>query len=469
MAIFVLNIKNNPMISSILSFALLSLFTLLQTPVVRTPEEIQALINSPENAIGREGIKDYVPTAENLASRESFRNDRFGIFIHWGVYSMLARGEWVMHNEKISFEDYSKIPAGFYPSKFNADEWVGSIKASGAKYITITSRHHDGFSMFKSSYTPYNIVDATPFGRDVLKELADACKKQGIKLNFYYSLLDWSREDYEKDYDSYLDFMCNQLTELLTCYGPIGCIWFDGDWHKNKLPKDGGIDGFVFDWKYDRIYKLIHELQPGCLVSNNHHKEPIPGEDTQVFERDVPGENKAGYGRTSHIDLSLPLETCKTMMHSWGYSIRDKELKTPPQLIRILVNTVGRDANLLLNVGPRSDGKIPELCVANLAEMGKWMEENGETLYGTRALLLKPQPWGVVTSKEDKVYVHVMEFPDGGSVTLPLDLKVKSVKAYKTKEALKYRNSKNSLTVKLPLGIDCSTDYIVEITCRQQL
>ena len=185
-----------------------------------------ALATAPADV--KEGIQGYVPTAEAAAAKEQFRDDKFGVFIHWGVYSMLARGEWVMNVEKIPYKEYSKLPGGFYPSKFDADRWVAQIKASGAKYITNTTRHHDGFSMFDTKASDYDIIDASPFKRDVLKEIANACHRQGIKLNFYYSLLDWGRDDYPRDpaiahtdkekemYAKYLDFMCAQITELLT-------------------------------------------------------------------------------------------------------------------------------------------------------------------------------------------------------------------------------------------------------------
>ena len=423
----------------------------------------------------KEGIQGYVPAPETVIAKEQFRDDKFGVFIHWGVYSMLARGEWVMHTEKIPYSEYSKLPGGFYPSKFNADEWVSQIKASGAKYITITSRHHDGFSMFDTKASDYDIMDASPFKRDVLKELADACHKQGITLNFYYSLLDWGRDDYPRDpaiahtekekelYASYLDFMCTQITELLTNYGPIGCIWFDGDWAKIEKPKPGEDIVIDFDWGYERIYKLIHSLQPSCLVANNHHRVPIPGEDVQIFERDIPGENNAGYGRTSHVSTELALETCKTLNKNWGYNIKDDNWKSVPELVRILINTAGRNANLLLNVGPQPDGCIPEESVSRLAGMGEWLKENGESIYGTRATMLKPQKWGVLTHKEGKMFLHVLEAPEEGSITLPFQVKAKKVKDFANGAALKFKKTKKDFTVILPEWADCSTDYIIEI------
>lgn len=426
----------------------------------------------------REGIQGYVPAAETAAAKERFRDDKFGVFIHWGVYSMLARGEWVMYNEKIPYREYSKLPGGFYPSRFDARRWVAQIKASGAKYITVTSRHHDGFSMFATKASPYNIVDASPFGRDVLKELADACHAEGMTLNFYYSLLDWGRDDYPRDpaiahtdkekelYARYLDFMCAQITELLTNYGPVGCIWFDGDWAKIRKPEPGQEMVIDFDWGYERIYRLIHSLQPGCLVANNHHRVPIPGEDIQVFERDIPGENQAGYGRTSHVSTELALETCKTLNKSWGYDIKDEKWKSVPELVRILLATAGRNANLLLNVGPQPDGCIPEESVTRLAGLGKWMAENGESIYGTRATMLKPQKWGVLTHKDKRIFLHVTDYPEGGQITLPFKLKVKGVSHFPNGVELKYTRKKDSFSVSIPANADFSTDYIVEIVLK---
>ena len=265
----------------------------------------------------------YQPAEENLKARQEFQDNKFGIFLHWGLYAMLATGEWTMTNNNLNYKEYAKLAGGFYPSKFNADKWVEAIKASGAKYICFTSRHHEGFSMFDTKYSDYNVVKATPFKRDIVKELAAACAKQGIKLHFYYSHLDWAREDYpwgrtgqgtgrsnsKGDWKSYYQFMNNQLTELLTNYGPIGAIWFDGWWDQPKS----------FNWELPEQYALIHKLQPGCLVGNNHHQTPFDGEDIQIFERDLPGENASGL---SGQEVSrLPLETCETMNGMWGYKL----------------------------------------------------------------------------------------------------------------------------------------------------
>ena len=352
----------------------------------------------------------YTPTEENLQARKDFQDKKFGIFIHWGIYSMLGQGEWVMHNRNINYKEYPKIAAGFYPSLFDADEWIDAIKASGAKYITITSRHHDGFSMWDTKQSDYNIVKATPFKCDILRELADACERADIGLHFYYSHLDWGRTDYpigrtgkgtgrpknSISWNKYRKFMDAQLTELLTNYGKIGAIWFDGVWDHDE-------DAIPFDWQLSSQYELIHKLQPSCLVANNHHLPPFEGEDIQIFERDLPGENKAGYSGENGIS-QLPLESCETMNRTWGYNITDSVYKSTTQLIHLLVGAAGRNANLLLNIGPEPNGKLPAEAVKRLHEIGDWMKKYGETIYGTRGGFIEPHDWGVTTQKDNKLY-----------------------------------------------------------------
>lgn len=409
----------------------------------------------------------YTPTAENLKAREEFRDGKFGIFLHWGLYSMLATGEWTMTNNNLNYKEYAKLAGGFYPSKFNAAEWVAAIKASGATYICFTTRHHEGFSMFKSQYTDYNIVDATPFRRDIVKELADECHKQGIRLHFYYSHIDWYREDCpwgrtgrgtgrpnpKGNWASYYQFMNNQLTELLTNYGPVGAIWFDGVWDQDANPD--------FDWQLDEQYALIHRLQPSCLVGNNHHHTPFPGEDIQIFERDLPGENKAGL---SGQDISrLPLETCETMNGMWGYKITDQNYKSTTTLIHYLVNAAGKNANLLMNIGPQPNGELPAVALLRLKEVGEWMKQYGETIYGTRGGLVAPHYWGVTTQKGNTLYVHILNYADK-ELALPLQgRKVKKAVVYKDKSPVRFLRSRDGVVLQLS-EVPSGPDYIIELT-----
>lgn len=410
--------------------------------------------------------QNYTPTEENLKSRQEFRDARFGIFLHWGLYAMLATGEWTMTNNNLNYKEYAKLVGGFYPSKFNAAEWVAAIKASGAKYICFTSRHHEGFSMFDTKYSDYNIVDATPFKRDILKELADECHKQGIRLHLYYSHLDWYREDYpwgrtgrgtgrpdsKGNWPTYYQFMNNQLTELLTNYGPIGAIWFDGWWDQDQNPD--------FDWQLPGQYELIHKLQPACLVGNNHHQVPFEGEDIQIFERDLPGENKAGL---SGQDISnLPLETCETMNGMWGYKITDQNYKSTKTLIHYLVKAAGKDANLLMNIGPQPDGCLPQVAVERLKEMGEWMQTYGETIYGTRGGCVAPHPWGVTTQKDDRLFVHILDLQDK-ALFLPLEgQKVKRAMDFASRQALKFKRVDGGIVLQLD-EVPTEVDKVVEL------
>lgn len=414
---------------------------------------------------------DYIPTEELLKSQIEFENDRFGIFIHWGIYSMFGNGEWYLETSGMQEKEYQKAASAFYPANFDAERWVKAFKEAGAKYITITSRHHDGFSMFKSDATDYNIVDATPFHRDVLKELADACAKEGIKLHFYYSHVDWHRPDYpiggtghkngrdtaHYNWPSYYRFMNDQLTELLTNYGPIRNIWFDGIWDHRK-------DSVPFDWQLDEQYKLIHTLQPGCLVTNNHHLAVKPGEDVQTFERDVPGENKGGFSADTPV-CAYPLETSYTMNNSWGYNAFDHNYKSVPELIQTLVKCAGKGANFLLNVGPQPNGEIPAEALARLKEMGKWLDRYGETIYGTQGGDVATADWGTTTRKGNRLYVHVLD-PEATEITLPVKGKVTAAVAFDGRTPVKYtRNKDKSVTLSLT-PVPSVPDRIVELTTK---
>ena len=412
----------------------------------------------------------YTPTPENLQARREFANSKFGIFIHWGIYSMFAQGEWYLQNAEIDKAEYAKAADAFYPHRFDAKAWVAAIKDAGAKYICFTSRHHDSFSMWDTAESDYNIVDATPFGRDVIKELADECHKQGIKLHLYYSHLDWARDEYpmgrtgkkiigrdttKVDWPKYYDFMNRQLTELLTNYGEIGAIWFDGWWDHDE-------DSIPFDWQLQEQYAMIHRLQPQCLVGNNHHQVPFSGEDIQIFERDLPGENKAGL---SGQDVSrLPLETCQTMNGMWGYKLIDQNYKSTETLIQYLVSAAGKGANLLMNVGPQPNGEIPAAALQRLKEMGEWTRANGETIYGTTAGDIPVQEWGVTTRKGERLFVHIMNL-DSTELFLPLGCKVKKAFTYADKKPVKVKKTKGGVKLlfdEAPAGVD----YIVELITK---
>jgi alpha-L-fucosidase len=403
----------------------------------------------------------YQPSESNLKARQWFQDAKFGMFIHWGVYSVPGEGEWVMEIKKIPVSEYEKFAPQFNPTQFSAAEIVGLAKAAGMKYITITSKHHDGFAMFATKQNKWNIVDATPYGKDPLKQLADECHKQGIKLFFYYSQLDWHNPDYYPlgktghsagrpeggDFNRYLDFMDAQLTELLTNYGEIAGIWFDGMWDKPDA-----------DWKLQRTYSLIHKLQPAAIIGSNHHHAPFDGEDFQMFEKDLPGANTAGFNQTSIS--KLPLETCETVNGAWGYNKNDKNYKSVPELIHYLVRAAGSNANFLLNIGPMPTGRVQPEFVERLHAMGDWLEKNGESIYGTRGGPITPRSWGVSTMKGKKVYLHVLNWQDD-YLALPAVAGIKEAHIFHAGTKLELKPLDGGLLLRLPKESRDPIDTIV--------
>jgi len=406
---------------------------------------------------------DPVP-AERMAARTWYQDAAFGMFIHWGVYSQLGQGEWVMQNRDIPVPTYEWLASAFNPVKFDAAQWVATAKAAGMKYITITSRHHDGFSMFATNASRYNIVDWTPFKRDVMQELAEECRRQGLKLFFYYSQLDWHHPDYfprggtgrrtgrpeAGDWNRYLDFMDAQLTELLTNYGPIGGIWFDGMWDKPDA-----------EWRLDQTYALIHRLQPSALIIPNHHKAPLPGEDVQTFEQDLPGANTAGFN-TSHIG-ELPLETSLTMNNSWGFNITDTRFKSVKELVGFLVRAAGNGANLLLNIGPRPDGTIQPEAVERLQALGQWTSTYGASIYGTRKGPVPPRSWGATTQRGDTVFVHVLDWRDPQLSLPPLGRRVERAAELVSGGPVAFEQGATGVTLVLPTASGDVVDRVIRL------
>lgn len=410
-------------------------------------------------AIAFTGItQSYTPAPANLQARTTFQDNKYGMFIHWGLSSVLGDGEWVMNNRNIKKEDYTRLLRAFNPVDFDAAKWVATAKNAGMKYIVFITRHHDGFSNWDTRQSEWKITN-TPYGKDVLKMLADECKKQGIKLGLYYSTLDWYRDDYPRetgrtgkgtgrtgksDYASYLQFMKNQLTELLTNYGEIMSIWFDGHWDQTNPEGDKDRSSRI-DWKYDEIYGLIHKLQPQCMIGNNHHLDPIPGEDFQMFERDLPGENKSGLSFQKAGEL--PLETCETINGSWGYNITDRKYKTTTDVLRLLIGAAGRNANLLLNIGPMPSGAIQPEFIDTLAAAGKWLQQYGASVYGTRGGPLKPQPWGVTTQKEKTIYLHLFKSPETNTIVVPASSKGSKAYVLGSNQAVTYKQTKEGISI----------------------
>ena len=409
----------------------------------------------------------YQPSAENLQARREFQDMKFGMFIHWGVYSVLGDGEWVFHNRKLKVDEYNRLPMFFDPEKFDAHAWVSLAKSAGMKYITITSRHHDGFAMFDSKISDWNIVQRTPYKKDPLKMLADECHRQGIKLFFYYSQLDWHNADYyprgvtswdngrpdHGDWDAYLDhYMDGQLTELLTNYGPVGGIWFDGMWDKPNA-----------DWHLDKTYALIHKLQPAALIIPNHHQTPRPGEDVQTFERDLPGQNTAGFN-TNYVSSQLPLESSDTLNENWGFNIGDSKYKSAAELERRLVRAAGNNSNLLMNIGPYPNGDIDPQFISRLHEVGEWMSKYGDSIYNTRGGPIPPGDWGVTTQKENKIYVHVLNWNDPLLALAPVTRKITAAHTLVENSSVEFTQNPDGAILKLPPPKEAETDRVIVLT-----
>ncbi len=409
----------------------------------------------------------YQPAPENLAARKLFQDNKFGLFVHWGASSVLGDGEWVMEVKGIPFSDYQKLGRIFNPQDFDASRWVSMAKDAGMKYIVFITRHHDGFSNWDTKYSDWKITN-TPYGKDVLKQLAKECKKQGIQLGLYYSTLDWSREDYpwqtgrtgqkagrtgKSDYASYLQFMKNQLTELLTNYGPVSCIWLDGHWDQTN-PEGSKDRSSRVDWKYDELYGLIHRLQPQCMIGNNHHLDPINGEDFQMFEQDLPGQNHSGLSYQQASEL--PLESCITMNGSWGFRITDRKYKTVKEIIHTLAGAAGRNSNLLLNVGPMPNGEVQPEFRDTLAKVGAWVRKFGGSIYGTRGGPVAPADWGVTTQNEENVFVHIFKQPAGGQLTLSGAYQADAIRAMDGTPVQVLSSSQESVTIRvqIPAGVE---------------
>lgn len=412
----------------------------------------------------------YTPSKSNLENRKWFEDSRFGIFIHWGVYSILGDGEWVMNNQNFAVDEYALLPKFFNPVNFDAKQWAKLFKASGGRYVNFTSRHHDSFSMWDSKVSDYNIVDATPFKRDVTKELVEACRAEGLKVMFYYSLLDWKRDDYlpygktgkgvigrdstKGDWDSYINFMKAQLTELLTNYGQIDGIWFDGHWDKANA-----------DWRYQELYALIHELQPQCLVGNNHHISPIEGEDFQMFERDLPGQNTTGFGTNPNDIGSLPKEVCGTIAGSWGFDIKDRKRKSFNEVLGYLIKAAASDANLLLNVGPLPNGDIQGYQQDRLLEIGSWLNVYGESIYGTEGGFMPVTADYAFTKKKNQIYLHILN-PSLKTLTVSdLNFPIKKFTTFDKKVKINHEIKGNELQVVLP-EMTGNTPYVLVINTK---
>lgn len=350
-----------------------------------------------------------------------FQDAKFGMFIHWGLYALLGRGEWVMHWDKIPVQEYESLVPRFNPVDFNADEWVQLAADAGQKYMVITSRHHDGFSMYDTALSDYKVTN-TPFNRDPIAELAAACQHNGqVKLGFYVSLLDWHHPAYRfrsesgLAWDDYLAFLHGQVHELCTQFGEVACFWFDGDWPRHHISEENAYFAAGGPFEYEALYGLIRDLQPDAVIQNNRHDKPLPGEDIQGFEQDLPGANTTGFNTTTIYDM--PVEVCMTINDNWGIHFKDHNHKSTRQLVHNLVKSASMGGNYLLNVGPSASGSILPEHARRLRELGMWLKLNGDSIYRTRAGLIAASRGAVSTYDPGQStnndagthYIHVLE------------------------------------------------------------
>jgi alpha-L-fucosidase len=366
---------------------------------------------------GRPGAAS--PLADAIAA---WQDMRFGMFIHWGPVSLTGQEIGWSRGAATSIDDYDRLYSQFNPVHFDADEWVRLAKDAGMKYIVFTAKHHDGFCMWNTATTDYNIMKS-PFGRDVVRELADACHRHGLLFCTYYSILDWRHPDYplgspagktskpNADMERYTRYLKQQVAELVSHYGPLGIMWFDGEWEEPWTPERG-----------TDLYAFLRRLQPSLII-NNRVSKARAGMDGTSAAGQFSGDYDTPEQRIGAFNMDRPWETCMTICQQWAWKPGDT-MKSLSQCLRTLVSTTGGNGNLLFNVGPMPDGRIEPRQVDRLKEMGAWLRARGESVYGTRGGPFKPGPWGASTRRGTRIYLHVFSWKNANFVFPVIPAKV---------------------------------------------
>ncbi len=347
-----------------------------------------------------------------------FNEARFGMFIHWGIYAIPARGEWVQSNEAMDPETYAQYALEFNPVDYDPDAWAQTARAAGMRYAVLTAKHHDGFCLFDSQFTDFKSTN-TPARRDLVRDFLDAFRRHGLKVGLYYSLPDWHHPDYpaygdrqhpmrnnpdwkhrHHDFDHYVTYMHNQVRELCSNYGKLDIMWFDFSYHDKRGEA----------WRATELVKMVRSLQPQIIIDNrlggNLFKDPPDyfAGDFHGPEQTIPRE-----GCFTEKGEPVPWEACITLNNSWGYCAHDKQYKSPATVIRTLVNCVSKGGNLLVNMGPDARGRIPQEAISILERVGQWLQKNGDSIYGCGPAGLPKPEWGRWTRKENILYAHVQE------------------------------------------------------------
>jgi len=370
--------------------------------------------------------KEYTANYQQVMKRTQWwRDARFGMFIHFGAYAVPARGEWVKSNERITTEAYQKYVDAFNPVDFDAKIWAKTAKAAGMKYAVLTSKHHDGFCMFDSKLTDYKL--STRFGgRDLVREFLDAFRAEGIKVGLYYSIIDWHHADYpnvgnhpqrdDKEYakrkfnwDNYLKYMHGQVEELVKNYGKLDIMWFDYSFDDYSGEK----------WKAKELVEMVRKYQPDIILDNRLEVNEGSSSKQRMVKTlgdfETPEQGIPDVPLVDKYNNPIPWETCLTLNGVWGYNEFDHNWKSPELIIHSLVNCVSKNGNMLLNVGPDARGNIPVPCVEILTEVGKWLDKNGESIYGSGLCNLVKQDWGRYTQKGSTIFAHWL-YPNLGDI-----------------------------------------------------